>query len=76
LGRLSTNTCFSARRSTIRGASVTPIMTDPPRFSLGKGVFNFQPCSCANSMIRLVLRLDSPTISITDGLDDFQPGNR
>ena len=62
-GRLSTNTCFSAKRSTIRGASVTPIMTEPHRFSLGKGVFNFQPCSCANSMMRLVLRLDPPTIS-------------
>src|SRR6185369_15214333 len=36
LGRESTKTLLSARRSTIAGASLTPIITDPPRWLLDR----------------------------------------
>src|SRR6185369_8441834 len=51
LGRESTKTLLSARRSTIAGASLTPIITDPPRWLFSRGVLMVQPRSDAKSII-------------------------
>src|SRR5678815_2438232 len=51
LGRESTNTLRSARRSTIAVASLTPIITDPPRWLFSRGVLMVQPRSEAKSII-------------------------
>src|SRR5678815_2508351 len=42
LGRQSTNTRLSAKRSAITGASLTPIITDPPRWHCSRGVLMVQ----------------------------------
>src|SRR6267142_3538728 len=65
LGRQSTNTFFSASRSTIAGPFLTLLITVPPRSFDLLGVFNVQPCSRANAIIHSVRRRDSRAIAAT-----------